>query len=286
MLLRTQRILFAGLNRLYMGGTRMASGPHNFVVASACALESPISPRFLYPSDLLNREPAASAQPEVGSRGHELKATDVVGSSAAYQLGVQGQLGNPGSKCSVGADASDGMVWWLVYTKSRQEKRLSQQLCEMRVAHYLPVHKREAVTRGRVRLVEEPLFSGYIFLHADDAQRRKALATNRISATHPVSDGDRLRGELKQIAQAISAGARLTLEAQIEPGDWVRVRSGAYEGLEGVVLRRKNKSKLQLSVNFLKRGASLELPDCLLEVIDPPYIDESAAVEIVGRRGL
>jgi len=176
--------------------------------------------------------------------------------------------------------------WWLVYTKSRQEKRLSQQLCEMRVPHYLPVHTREAVTRGRIRSVEEPLFSGYLFLYADDDQRREALTTNRISVTHPVADGNRLRSELKQIDRAISAGARLTLEAQIEPGDWVRVCSGIYEGLEGVVLRRKNQSKLQLSVNFLKQGASLELPDCLLELIDPPQIDDSPAVEIVGRRGL
>jgi transcription antitermination factor NusG len=157
----------------------------------------------------------------------------------------------------------------------------------MRVPHYLPVHAREAITRGRVRVVEEPLFSGYLFLHADDEQRRAALTTNRISTTHPVADATRLRHELSQIARSISAGAHLTVEAKLEPGDWVRVKSGPYSGLEGIVLRRKKTTKLLLSVNFLKQGASLELPDCSLELIDPPtQFDGSPTIEIVGRRGL
>ncbi|MEQ8848781.1 transcription termination/antitermination NusG family protein [Botrimarina sp.] len=180
----------------------------------------------------------------------------------------------------------DGALWWMVYTKSRQEKRLSQQLREMGVPHYLPVHTREAATRGRVRVVEEPLFAGYLFLCCDDDQRREALSTNRISSTTPVAEAGRLRYELAQVARSIAAGASLTLESKLEPGDWVRVRSGLYAGLEGMVLRRHSRTNLLLSVNFLKQGASLELPDCFLEPIDPPEFDEPPAVEIVGRRGL
>lgn len=188
-----------------------------------------------------------------------------------------------------GVDANHGSgepLWWMVYTKSRQEKKLSQQLCEMGVPHFLPVHQREAITRGKARTVEQPLFAGYLFLCCEDEQRRVALTTNRISTTQPITEPQRLRHDLTQIARSIAVGAPLTLEARMEPGDWARVKSGLYAGLEGVVLRRQGQTNLLLSVNFLKQGASLELPDCLLEPIDAPLFDEPSAIEIVGRRGL
>ncbi len=237
------------------------------------AADRPSLDRFIFPANLLADSSAVK------------KGADRQGDSTPAKAG---SFDSPSDSDLRGESiASDSAGWWLVYTKSRQEKRLSEQLSEMRVPHYLPVHAREAMTRGRVRVVEEPLFSGYLFLHADDEQRRTALTTNRISATHPVADAPRLRHELSQIAKSISAGAHLTIEAKLEPGDWVRVKTGPYRGLEGTVLRRKNTTKLLLSVNFLKQGASLELPDCSLELIDPPtQFDGSPTIEIVGRRGL
>lgn len=175
--------------------------------------------------------------------------------------------------------------WWLVYTKSRQEKSLARELSALKVPHYLPIHKREAFTRGRSRVVEEPLFSGYLFLFADPDQRTAALATNRISTTCLVDDESRLRSDLRQLARSIAAGARLTLEAKLEPGDWVRVRSGNHEGLEGAVIRRKNQTRLLLAVNFLKRGASLEVHESLLEKADPPQHQARPTVEISRRCG-
>ncbi|TWT89724.1 Transcription antitermination protein RfaH [Pseudobythopirellula maris] len=167
-------------------------------------------------------------------------------------------------------EAASDDSWWLVYTKSRQEKRLSEQLTRMRLPHYLPVQKREAITRGRVRLVEEPVFTGYLFLYADGEGRREALTTNRISTTNRVENGERLGAELAQIARSLADGARLSIESKIEPGDWARVKTGVYEGLEGQVLSRQGKTKLLLSVTFLKQGASMEIHDSLLETIDPP----------------
>lgn len=187
---------------------------------------------------------------------------------------------------AIGSEAATDAAWWLVYVKSRQEKRLSLQLSAMEVPHYLPIHRREAMTRGRVRYVEEPIFRGYLFLLADEEQRRSALTTNRISSTQRVGDPARLQFELSQIRRSIAGGARLTIEAQIEEGDWVRIKSGVHAGLEGRVLRREKATRLLLAVNFLQRGASFEVHESLLETVDPPEIsDATPAIEVVGRRG-
>lgn len=173
--------------------------------------------------------------------------------------------------------------WWLVYTKSRQEKSLSRQLSALGVSHYLPVHQREASTRGKIRLVEEPLFAGYLFLFGDSNSRREALSTNCVSSALPVADSGRLYQELKQIHQSISNGARLTVEALIDEGDWVRVKRGLHSGLQGRVLRRNGGARLVLAVNFLKRGASFEIHDSLLEKIEEPEWNAQEGIEIISR---
>lgn len=231
---------------------RDSAGHRDTVAQSSCGKARLVDSRYIFPDDLLRSRDGA------------------------------GQSSSPGGQASDDEPDSPSS-WWLVYTKSRQEKQLSRQLSEMSVPHYVPVHYREAFTRGRPRRVEEPLFAGYLFLYADGEQRRTALSTNRISTTHPVDDGERLRRELRQIEISIASGARLTLEARLKPGDWARVKGGVHAGLEGVVLRRQNQTRLVLSVNFLKQGASLEVRDSMLERIDPPDSRQKASIEIVRR---
>jgi hypothetical protein len=61
--------------------------------------------------------------------------------------------------------------WWLVYTKSRQEKALAQQLLARDVFFYLPLIKRTSLSRGRTRTADVPLFPGYLFLYGTAAER-------------------------------------------------------------------------------------------------------------------
>ena len=62
-------------------------------------------------------------------------------------------------------------------------------------------------------------------------------------------------------------GVPLTLESRLEAGQCVRVRSGAFMGYEGVVLRREQETRLLVSVKFMEQGVSVKLEDCQLELI-------------------
>ena len=52
------------------------------------------------------------------------------------------------------------------------------------------------------------------------------------------------------------------------PGNRVRVRRGPLAGLEGAVLVRRGQTRLLVQVNFLQKGASVEIDDFLLEPIE------------------
>jgi transcription antitermination factor NusG len=45
----------------------------------------------------------------------------------------------------------------------------------------------------------------------------------------------------------------------LKSGDWVRVKSGPLEGVEGILVRKKNAYRLVLSVEMLGKAAAVEV---------------------------
>jgi transcription antitermination factor NusG len=162
-----------------------------------------------------------------------------------------------------------GVGWWALYTLSRREKQLMRQLVGLEVAFYTPVvSRRKRSPSGRIRTTYAPLFPGYVFIYGTEEQRYLAMTTNCISRCLSVADGRRLTEDLRQIRRLIETGAPLTPESRLEPGMPVLIRSGSLTGLKGVVIKRQNETRLLVSVDFLKQGASVLLDDCQLERLD------------------
>lgn len=162
----------------------------------------------------------------------------------------------------------EGRRWWALYCLPRQEKQLMRRLRLRGVPYFGPqIRKRSCSPSGRVRVSYVPLFSGYVFLHGDDHQRYTAACTGCVSRCLEVPDSGSLTFDLRQIRQLIESEAPMTSEARLAAGARVRVLNGALMGLEGVILRRANKTRLLVAVNFIQQGASVQLEDCQLEQI-------------------
>jgi len=159
-----------------------------------------------------------------------------------------------------------GGRWVAFYTLSRREKDLMRKLQAAGVPFYGPmVRRRLHSPGGRVRASYVPLFPGYVFSLVDDEQRRAALATNTVARWIPIVDERMLVDDLRAIKRLIDTEKPLTPEARIEPGQLVRVRTGALRGLEGTVVKRHGADRLVVAVRFLNQGASIELEDVDLE---------------------
>lgn len=156
-------------------------------------------------------------------------------------------------------------LWWVVYTKARQEKALARHLVGREIPFYLPLVAKEQCIRGRKVNSHIPLFGGYVFLYGSEEERIASLMTNRISTMLPVADAELLRADLLNVQQLISSDAPLTVERRLSPGDRVRVKAGSMMGMEGVILKRKGKTRLQVSVSFLQQGVSIEIDSFLVE---------------------
>ncbi len=164
------------------------------------------------------------------------------------------------------APCAAGETWWAMYTMARREKELMRRLRSLNVPFYAPlVSKRTRSPGGRVRESFMPLFASYVFVCGTQHDRQQALTTNCVSRCLEVPDAVGLVRDLRQIRHLIELDAPLTVEARIEPGRRVRVRSGPMAGLEGVVVKRRGRDWLVVAVEFLGQGASVMLEDFQVE---------------------
>lgn len=158
--------------------------------------------------------------------------------------------------------------WWVVYTRSRQEKALARHLVANEIPFYLPLVSKKTLIRGGHVDVHAPLFANYVFMYGSRDDHYCSLKSNRVSRILPVHEPERLCADLLRLRRLIETEAPVTLESRLSAGRAVRVRSGAFAGAEGTVISRRGKTRLVVEVNFLQQGASIEIDDYLLEPLD------------------
>ena len=158
--------------------------------------------------------------------------------------------------------------WWVVHTKSRNEKALAQDLIVKEISYFLPMSWKVRRIRGRTIRSLLPLFGGYLFFCGQERQRVEVLRTNRVANLIEVNNQEQLVRELSQIEQAIGAGAQLSPHEYIKVGQRCRVIGGALAGLIGIVMKTRNDVRLLLQVDMLGQAASVEIDVAMIEVIE------------------
>ena len=159
-------------------------------------------------------------------------------------------------------------LWYVLHTRSRQEKALTRDLTAMGIRHYLPTSEQTRYYGRRKVLVDVPLFAGYVFLRGTIEQAYQADRTDRVARLIPVPDQDTLAWELENIQLALTRQAPLDAYPYLRTGVRVEVRSGPFRGLQGRIDRRTRHNRLVVQIDTLGQAAGLEIDGALLEPID------------------
>ena len=61
--------------------------------------------------------------------------------------------------------------WYVLYTKPRNEKKVAERLSTAGYNVYCPLYKVKRQWSDRMKVVEEPLFKGYLFIQVEDKKR-------------------------------------------------------------------------------------------------------------------
>ncbi len=160
-----------------------------------------------------------------------------------------------------------GKPWRIAHVKSRREKALAGFLARKEIGYYLPMVTHKQSGAGRVRYSLVPIFSGYLFLKADDSDRYQALRTNHVARIIEVPDPCTLVHELRQIRLALSGDMPVYPVDFLSVGQRVRVRKGPMKDVEGIILRKDRHFRLVLSVTAISQSISVELDADMVERI-------------------
>ena len=70
--------------------------------------------------------------------------------------------------------------WYVVYTRPRWEKKVALYLGEEGIAYYCPLHKVSRQWSDRIKVIQEPLFKGYVFVYILEDEKTAVKKINGI----------------------------------------------------------------------------------------------------------
>jgi transcription antitermination factor NusG len=153
--------------------------------------------------------------------------------------------------------------WYVLQTRSNFEKRVVAELGRKGLETYLPLYHEEHQWKDRRKIVEVPLFGGYIFVRIDGTNESKLSVLRTTGVVRILGQGDRIEpvpdAEIDSIRMLLSTNVRCFLHPFLKEGAWVRVKKGPLRGVEGQLVRFKGQARLVLSVSLLARSVATEV---------------------------
>jgi transcriptional antiterminator NusG len=161
--------------------------------------------------------------------------------------------------------------WYAVRVRSTHEKNIAATLDQMRYEQFLPLYRAQREWSDRVKDVDLPLFSGYIFCRLDIRQRLPLLKIPGVlqfvgagKSPMPVEDA-----EIETLKIIARAGLPCAPWPFLRAGQTVRIERGVLKGVEGVLMEVKNRFRLIVSVTLLQRSVAAELDRDSVAPISP-----------------
>jgi transcription antitermination factor NusG len=162
--------------------------------------------------------------------------------------------------------------WYAIYTRHQHEKTVAQILSGKGFNTFLPLYATTHSWKDRTKALTLPLFPCYVFLKGGIERRLQIITTPGIyglvsSAGQPAAIPDI---EIEAIRRVVESGTRVEIHPFLKCGSRVRVKCGPLAGIEGILVRKKNISRLVLTVEILGTAAAIEVAAFQVEAVTTP----------------
>lgn len=157
--------------------------------------------------------------------------------------------------------------WYAAYTSPRHEKSVAQQMEGNDLDCFLPLYKSVRRWKDRRKELELPLFPGYVFVHIALKDRLAVLklpGVVQLVSFHgkPAALPD---AEIEALRNGQAGSVRTLPHPYLRVGRRVRVHSGPMAGVEGILVRRKDKFRVVLSIHLIQRSVAVEVDEAEIE---------------------
>jgi transcription termination/antitermination protein NusG len=164
---------------------------------------------------------------------------------------------------------ADRFPWYGIWTRSNHEKVAASILRGKGYDPFLPVYRLQRNRPDARGESEHTLFPGYVFCRFDVKKRLPILMTTGVISVlsfgkEPAAIPD---SEIEAVEAILRSGLAVEPCSYLREGQRVRVRNGSLEGVEGVLVKKKNQWRMVVSVTMLQRSISVEIDGDRLAVL-------------------
>jgi transcription antitermination factor NusG len=167
---------------------------------------------------------------------------------------------------------SNGKNWYAIYTKPRWEKKVNMVLERKGVEVWCPLQKVRKQWSDRKKIVEEPLFKSYIFVHINQNERTNVLMTDGVlNFVYYVGKPAIIRDEEIEIIKRYLAEEQASISIQslnsLDENTRIKVSHGVFMNSTGTIVKG-GKKKVYVKLESLDQVMIVEFP---LEHVSPLF---------------
>jgi transcription termination/antitermination protein NusG len=162
------------------------------------------------------------------------------------------------------------MNWYALVVRPQHEKAVAASLAAKALDSYVPLYRDRRRWSDRVRILELPLFSRYVFCRCSFADRIKVLATPSVQSVvsfngkpEPIPDV-----EIESIRTMIGSNLPIAPWECLRVGQRVRICDGPLTGVQGMLVRDKSLYRVVVNVELLQRAVAVEVDREVLKAAD------------------
>ena len=180
-------------------------------------------------------------------------------------------LADRGESTGMFVESVEQPNWYAIQTRSRHEKVVRDQLAAKSITHLLPLWRKRSIWKDRVKFVEVPLLSGYLFGYFAQQDRIAVLETVGVARLVGIN------GKAVPIPDEQIAAVRTMMEHRLPcsphpylvEGMRVRIKYGLLAGAEGILIARRQKHRLVISLDIIQQAVAVDVDSAEVEPLDP-----------------
>lgn len=157
---------------------------------------------------------------------------------------------------------ANAQSWYALYVKSRHEFAIREDLSLEGITAFLPTVHRRRQWKDRKKLVEFPVFPGYLFARVEPClesffKLSKTRGVVRLLAAERGRPTAVQEHEIDSLRILLAKGDEFDIFPHLQEGAMVRVKRGPLKGAEGTLAVKGAKCRFIVNIGILGRSVGV-----------------------------
>lgn len=162
------------------------------------------------------------------------------------------------------------MEWFAVHVRSRHEFRVLARLADGGIEAFVPVVERLQKWSDRKKIVDFPIFPGYVFVHIYNTYDNilavlKKPGVVRFLGMVPGSPEPVPEDQIDALKKLVALKDEIDPYPYLKQGQQVKVKRGPLKGAVGILTEKAGQHLFVVSVDILQQGVAVKIDASDLE---------------------